>query len=82
MVETELMENINAVIVKVNKENYLLEVTNVKEIYIPGKRIIPIPLSDGEVVGIIEIRKEIYTVLSLRHKINPKEENYGFSCNR
>jgi chemotaxis protein CheC len=79
MVETELMENINAVVVKVNKENYLLDVTNVKEIYIPGKRIIPIPLSDKEVVGIIEIRKEIYTVLSLKHKINPKEEDYGIS---
>ncbi len=81
MVETKIIENINAVIVNVNKENYLLEVNNVKEIYIPGKKIIPIPLSDKEVVGIIEIRKEIYTILSLRHKINPKEENYGISNN-
>ncbi|MFX1294832.1 MAG: chemotaxis protein CheC [Promethearchaeota archaeon] len=78
---SESTKNINAIITQVRKENYLLEVKNIKEIYIPGENVIPIPLADKSIVGVINIRDEIYTIISLRHKINPSEEDYGFSEN-
>lgn len=65
----ETIKNLNVVIIRIKKEKYLLEVENVKEIYIPGEKIIPIPLSDKTIVGIIDIRGEIYSILSLRRII-------------
>lgn len=65
----ETIKNLNVVIIRIKKEKYLLEVVNVKEIYIPGEKIVPIPLSDKSIVGIIDIRGEIYSIISLRRKI-------------
>lgn len=72
MLESEQSESLNVIKVKVKKETYLLEVRDVKEIYVPGENIIPIPLSKEDIVGIIDIRGEIYTIISLRRKIYNK----------
>ncbi|MFW5895210.1 MAG: chemotaxis protein CheC [archaeon] len=72
MLETESTEFLNVIKVKVKKETYLLEVRDVKEIYVPGDNVIPIPLSREDIVGIIDIRGEIYTIISLRRKIYNK----------
>ncbi|MHA1149679.1 MAG: chemotaxis protein CheC [Promethearchaeota archaeon] len=74
-------QTINAIIVSVKKEKYLLEVKDVKEIYIPGDKVISVPLADRTIVGIIDIRGIIYSIISLRVKINPDEKNIGFNEN-
>ena len=79
MMETNVLENINGIIVKIKNEKYMLEVNYVKEIFIPGEKIIPIPLSGKSVVGIIDIRGIIYTILSLRHIVNSNEIEYGIN---
>jgi chemotaxis protein CheC len=65
----ETAKNLNVVIIRIKKEKYILEVKNVKEIYIPEEKIVSIPLSDKSIVGIIDIRGEVYSILSLRRKI-------------
>ena len=62
-------ENITAVIIKIQDEKYLIEVETVKEIYVPGDSIIPVPLADKSIVGVINIRGIIYSIISLRHNI-------------
>lgn len=76
MLDTEKVGNVNVVVIQVKNEKYLLEVKDVKEIYVPGDKIIPIPLADRNIVGIIDIREKIYTILSLRHKIYKNESTY------
>ena len=73
MIETEYETNFNAVIIKIIKERYLLNVKDVKEIFIPGEKIVPVPLSDKSIVGIIDIRGEIYSIISLRQMIYSNE---------
>ena len=75
--ETEFEENINVVVIKVLDEKYLLEVEHIKEIYVPGEDIVPVPLTDKSIVGIINIRGEIYSIISLRHNIYGDEIDYG-----
>ncbi|MFX1376242.1 MAG: chemotaxis protein CheC [Promethearchaeota archaeon] len=75
----EYNENITAVIIKVQNESYLIEVEKVKEIYVPGESIIPIPLSEKSIVGVINIRGEIYSIISLRHSIYTDSTDYGFN---
>ncbi|MBD3186532.1 hypothetical protein GF325_06875 [Candidatus Bathyarchaeota archaeon] len=76
MLETQRVQSLNAIIIKVNNEKYLLEVKDVKEIFIPRDKIVPIPLSENDIVGVIDIRGDIYTILSLRSKIFKKETGY------
>ncbi len=71
--ETESVKNLNVVIIQVKDEKYLLEVKDVKEIDIPGEKIIPVPLANKTIVGIIDIRGDIYSIISLRHKIYTDE---------
>jgi len=75
----EFGESVNVVIIQVLDERYLIEVENVKEIYVPGEKIIPIPLTEKSIVGIINIRGEIYSIISLRHNINDNDVDYGLS---
>jgi chemotaxis protein CheC len=75
----EYGENITAVIIKVQDEKYLIEVEKVKEIYVPGDSIIPVPLSEKSIVGVINIRGEIYSIISLRHNINADNVEYGLN---
>jgi chemotaxis protein CheC len=80
MLETKATETITVVVINVNNEKYLFEVNQVKEIYIPGEKIVPIPLADRSIVGIIDIRGEIYTIISLRHKIrNNNDDVYNLT---
>lgn len=75
MMESKIAKNINGVIIKIKNEQYMLEVRDVKEIYIPGEKIVPVPLADKTIVGLIDIRGEIYSIISLRHKIYSNETN-------
>ena len=84
MVETEtknieFKDILNVVIIQVLDERYLLEVEYIKEIYVPGDNIVPVPLADKSIVGIINIRGEIYSIISLRHNIFDVEFDYGLS---
>ncbi|MHA2181173.1 MAG: chemotaxis protein CheC [Promethearchaeota archaeon] len=75
--EIEFGENLNVVIIQVLDEKYLLEVENLKEIYVPGEAIVPVPLTDKSIVGIINIRGVIYSIISLRHNIYGNDIDYG-----
>jgi chemotaxis protein CheC len=75
--EIEFGENINIVIIQILEEKYLLEVENIKEIYVPGDAIVPVPLTDKSIVGIINIRGDIYSIISLRHNIYGNGIGYG-----
>ena len=77
--EYESEENINAVIVKIQDEKYLIEVEKVKEIYVPGENIVPVPLSEKSIVGVINIRGVIYSIISLRHNIYAESIDYGLN---
>ncbi|MFW9990351.1 MAG: chemotaxis protein CheC [Candidatus Odinarchaeota archaeon] len=84
MLETDFQNNefkdtINVVIIQVLDERYFIEVENIKEIYVPGDNIIPVPLADKSIVGIINIRGDIYSIISLRHNISENEVDYGLS---
>jgi len=75
--EIEFGENINVVIIQILEERYLLEVENIKEIYVPGEAIVPIPLTNKAIVGVINIRGDIYSIISLRHNIYDNDIDYG-----
>jgi len=75
--EIEFGENLNVVIIQILEEKYLLEVENIKEIFVPGEAIVTVPLTDKSIVGIINIRGEIYSIISLRHNIYGNDIDYG-----
>jgi len=77
--EFEYGDNLNVIIFQVLDERYLIEVENVKEIYVPGEQIIPVPLADKSIVGIINIRGDIYSIISVRHNIHDNDVNYGLN---
>ncbi len=84
MLETEsdnidFGETVNVVIIQVLNERHLIEVEYVKEIYVPGENIIPVPLAEKSIVGIINIRGEIYSIISLRHNIHGSDVDYGLT---
>ena len=79
MMETKQVKNLNAIVIVVQNEKYLLEVKDVKEIFIPRDKIVPIPLVEKEIVGVIDIRGDIYTIISLRHKIFREAKNYNLN---
>jgi len=77
--EEEFENSINVVILKVRDEKYLIEVEYVKEIYVPGENIVPIPLTDKSIVGVIDIRGVVYSIISLRHNIYSGNSEYGLT---
>ncbi|UCC21077.1 MAG: chemotaxis protein CheC [Promethearchaeota archaeon] len=80
--ESENMEfgdNLNVVIIQILDEKYLVEVEYVKEIFVPEDKIIPVPLAEKSIVGIINIRGDIYSIISLRHNIYDNDIDYGLS---
>jgi chemotaxis protein CheC len=79
MLESEKIGNVNVVVIQVESEKYLLEVKDVKEIYLPGDKIIPIPLADRNIVGIIDIRGILYTIMSLKNKIYDKDGTFNLN---
>ena len=77
--EEDYENSINVVILKVRDEKYLIEVEYVKEIYVPGENIVPIPLTDKSIVGVIDIRGVVYSIISLRHNIYSGNSEYGLT---
>jgi len=78
--EDEDYENsINVVILTVRDEKYLIEVEYVKEIYVPGENIVPVPLTDKSIVGVINIRGVVYSIISLRHNIFSNNSDYALT---
>ncbi|MFX1418619.1 MAG: chemotaxis protein CheC [Promethearchaeota archaeon] len=75
----EFVDNLNVVIIQILDEKYLVEVEYVKEIFVPEDKIIPVPLADKSIVGIISIRGDIYSIISLRHNIYDNDIDYGLS---
>ncbi|MFX1573918.1 MAG: chemotaxis protein CheC [Promethearchaeota archaeon] len=73
----EFEENISTVIIQVQDEKYLIEVEKVKEIFVPGEKIVPVPLADKSIVGIINIRGDIYSIISLKHNIYSNDIEYA-----
>ena len=76
MLESEKVNTIDVVILKIKEEKYLLEVKDVKEIFVPRDMIVPIPLADKNIVGVIDIRGVLYTIVSLRQKIYRGENDW------
>ncbi len=72
--ESKTVDTLNVIMIQVGNEKYLFEIKDITEIYIPKNEIIHIPLSEKYLVGIIEIRNEIYTIISLKHKISEVKE--------
>ncbi len=81
MLESEKFNYIDAVVIKVKEEKYLLEVKDVKEIFIPKDLIVPVPLTDKIIVGVIDIRGTLYTIISLKQKIYPSDGAYNIDDN-
>ena len=77
--EEEYENSINVVILKVRGEKYLIEVEYVKEIYVPGENIVPVPLTDKSIVGVIAVRGVVYSIISLRHNIYADVSSYSLS---
>ena len=48
----EYGDRLNVVIIEVLDEKYLIEVEYIKEIYVPGENIIPVPLTEKSIVGL------------------------------
>lgn len=77
--EFEFGDSVNVIIFQILDERYLIEVEHVKEIYVPREQIIPVPLSEKSIVGIINIRGNIYSIISVRHNINNNDIDYGLN---
>ena len=73
MVETKSVGYYTLVEFKVSTDRYFLEMSEVKEIQVPDMNIVPVPLSGKHVVGIIDVRGEIFTIVSLKHVLHPEE---------
>ena len=73
MVETKSVGYYTLVEFKVSSDRYFLEMSDVKEIQVPDMVIVPIPLSGKHIVGIIDVRGEIFTIVSLKHILHPEE---------
>ncbi|HME55388.1 MAG TPA: chemotaxis protein CheW [Candidatus Lokiarchaeia archaeon] len=67
MLASRYEKKLNMVDIKLDAHDFFIETENVREIYIPGHRIIPVPLASKTIVGIIDVRGTIFTVLSLKH---------------
>ena len=70
MIESEYIKTIKLVEIEVNNTKYFLEIEDVREIYVP-ELIIPIPLAEKSIVGVTNIRGDIYTIISLGQRIHP-----------
>ena len=55
MLDTEFVKTVKAVVIKVRDEQFIIDVKQVKEIYVPGEQTVPVPLAAKSIVGIINI---------------------------
>ncbi|MFX1239451.1 MAG: chemotaxis protein CheC, partial [Promethearchaeota archaeon] len=72
MTESELLDYLTLVEIKIDNEIFFLEMEEIKEIQVPEMFIVPIPLSEMHIVGIIDVRGDIYTIISLKHVLYPE----------
>lgn len=73
MLENEYVQTIKLVEINVDDRIYFLEITDVREIYVP-ELIIPIPLAEKSILGVIDIRGEIYTIISMGQRLHSNGE--------
>ena len=73
MLENEYVQTIKLVEINVDDKIYFLEITDVREIYVP-ELIIPIPLAEKSIMGIIDIRGEIYTIIAMGQRLHSNGE--------
>lgn len=73
MVETKSVGYYTLVEFKVSTDRYFLEMSEVKEIQVPDMVMVPVPLSGKHIVGIIDVRGEIFTIVSLKHVLHPED---------
>ncbi|MFX1383869.1 MAG: chemotaxis protein CheC [Promethearchaeota archaeon] len=69
---SQLTKNMSIVELKIEGVRYYLEMEEVKEIQVPDMTIVSVPLSAKHIVGVIDVRGEIYTIISLKHVIQPE----------
>ena len=81
MLDTEFVKTVKAVVIKVRDERFIINVKQVKEIYVPGEQIVPVPLAAKSIVGIIDIRGKIYSIISLKHNIYHDASEYDLNDN-
>ena len=81
MLDTEFVKTVKAVVIKVRDEKFIIDVKQVKEIYVPGEQIVPVPLAAKSIVGIIDIRGKIYSIISLKHNIYHDASEYDLDYN-
>ena len=74
MLENEYVQTIKLVEINVDDRIYFLEITDVREIYIP-ELIIPIPLAEKSIVGITDIRGRIYTIIAMGQRLHSNGEH-------
>ena len=70
MLDSERLNDINVVEINVNGGAFNFEMEEVKEIKVPNMEIVAIPLADDQILGVIDVRGEIYTVISLKHVLH------------
>ncbi len=75
MIAGKYDKKLNLIDIHVGTEDILIEALDVREIYIPGERIVPVPLANKVIVGIIDVRGVVYTVLSLKHLLYGKGDS-------
>jgi len=73
MLENGYIQTIKLVEINVDDRIYFLEITDVREIYVP-ELIIPIPLAEKSILGVIDIRGEIYTIISMGQRLHSNGE--------
>lgn len=76
MLKTEYVQNVKYIVIEVKNERFLIELEFIKEIYIPKDEIIYVPFAEKSIVGIIDIRGDIYPIISLKNIIDSQELNY------
>ncbi len=80
MLENEYVQTIKLVEINVDDRIYFLEITDVREIYVP-ELIIPIPLAERSIVGIADVRGEIYTIIAMGQRIHSNGDHLKLSKN-
>ena len=73
MLENEYVQTIKLVEINVDDKIYFLEINDVREIYVP-ELIIPIPLAEKSIMGIIDIRGDIYTIIAMGQRLHSNGE--------
>ncbi len=72
MEESQHVINMSIVKLEIDGMKYYLQMEEVREIQVPEMTIVSIPLSAKHIVGVIDVRGEIYVIISLKHILHPE----------